>query len=200
MYEGSKSEVVSLSTIQRMKLNLSIFLLTLLIACTGCQTLTRDGLAALPPGEYLKPAFDGRLWILMNRRADQHKSLTEWLPLGQSPISWRESLGGTFFAEGYHKGSMTSEYEEFIRRMRTLCPQITVRIITSNMNDLYYEWRISGCEKQADQTEIGRYVRSTHGIYRLAYVRKGAALVPDERDKWLSLLAEAKLRRTDEKQ
>src|SRR5687768_13095794 len=98
------------------RLNLVLWSLALVVIGAGCQTpLTRSGLPSVPRGEYLKPKFDGRTWILINRDAQAHKTLSEYLPLGQSPLVWTESYGGTFVVEGTHKGSVTNEYESFIR-------------------------------------------------------------------------------------
>ncbi len=168
--------------------------LALIFGCIGCQTLTYDGLPSNPPGEYLKPVFDDRDWVMVNRRADDYKTLTEYSPQDQIDADWTESLGGTFFAEGHYISPIEDEYNNFIRGVRTVCSQVKDKIISQTYNELFYEWRISGCNTQPDQTEIGRYVLSNHGLYRIAYVRRGTILSPEDRKMWLALLSKAELR------
>lgn len=171
-----------------------ILLLALLIAGAGCRTLTRDGSPSVPEGEYLKPAFDGRTWILTNRKATANSSLTEYLPEGQSPLRWQESLGITF---QNRQTSLQSEYESFVASLRSGCRVVAARVRKSNDTELFYEWRANQCYRQPDQTEVGRFIKSPRGIYRIAYVRKGAALTDRDLEKWLALLEKAELRNTD---
>ena len=173
-----------------------IFLFAILLLGTACRApLTVDGLPSVPRREYLKPAFDDRTWVLANRRANPHQSLTEYLPQGQSPLNWTESYGGTFHGEGHHTGSLETQYRKFISDIGKTCNKLESRLFSSGDVDLYYEWKIHDCDEHPDQVELGRFLRSTEGIYRLAYVRKVEALSDTEREKWLSLLHKAQLRR-----
>lgn len=174
---------------------LSVILLLCFFPIACRAPLTTEGLPSVPRREFLKPAFDHRTWILTHRRADETRTLTEFLPAGQSALDWTESYGGTFQAEGHHAGSLQREYNNFIENLQETCGRIESTIISSTEVDLYYEWHLQNCSEHPSQVELGRFLRSTEGIYRLAYVKRIEFLTEAERENWLTLLRQAQLQK-----
>jgi hypothetical protein len=163
----------------------------LALCCQACGGPAQRVEIVGEKGEVLTSPFDGREWFLRNHRSDPGKSMSEYLPAGQSPDRWTESLGGVFRSYAVSNASPLEAYLKFQRDILRVCPAARFQIHDQSESDLVYGWRIDGCAAQPDQTELGRFVRGRAGIYSIAYVSKGPPLTTEQTDKWLALLRSA---------
>lgn len=160
----------------------------------GCRTPLASGEIPGDAGRSLRVPFDARGWYLATNASDPGKAGREYLPLGQSRAAWSESVTGTFISRDLRPASLDQELERFKAGVRQVCPgSAQWRVLRRSADELVYEMRLAGCERQPDQTELGRFLVAPEGMYRAAFVAKGPPLPAERRDRWLAILSDARL-------
>jgi len=157
-----------------------LVILSALLAVAGC--------AGIPLETVSVPAqSDG--WKMGYGNERRGRTILELIPTNESISSWSRMLTIQFL-EGMRqppRAVMTSLEAE----MRSRCPNALWNVIAEDATSITYQWSISNCGGQPDQIELARLLKGNDGVHRVAYVRKGTAFDPSERETWLTALSNA---------
>src|SRR4051812_39219089 len=112
----------------------TLLVVVAVLSLTGC--VTPRGIESVPAGKVLVPQFDDREWVVKTHHSDRYKSMIEYLPKGDSPAAWTESLGGTY--RGYELTNTTPQldYQAFQSDVLQVCPSARFDVLQSPPGEL----------------------------------------------------------------
>lgn len=132
-------------------------------------------------------------WTLATRQGDARLSLREYVPKGESLERWTRFVSVQTFTEARvpYPGARWA-MSECRALLQTRCPGATWAVLSEADDDGTYEWRVTGCQAEPDQHEVGRIMRVGGTWARVTFSVKGR-MDPATRDEWLRRLGEARL-------
>lgn len=144
-----------------------------------------------PPIDHLAFDLDERSWEPARQELRGHQTRTEMVRPGESLADWHELFTVQTFDHTRADVAPPMAMEAALReRLQSRCPDAEWREIAADSAATLYEWRVSGCDGEADRHEVGRIVRGTDLQARVAYTVRGA--MPDSvRDVWVQRLRNA---------
>ncbi len=73
------------------------------------------------------------------------------------------------------------------------CPDTTWNVIAESEEEILYEWRTIDCPGYGSEYEVAKIIRGEIGMHRLAYANKKLPISKDRRNRWVDLIARARL-------
>jgi hypothetical protein len=111
----------------------------------------------------------------------------EWVPTGETVANWTELFTvQRIMGETDHGADAFAA--KHLKALQEDCPNLEGSILKSSYQSTTYEWKVKGCENTDSQHELSRSILSGDYMFRISYSRKGDALSPDVRTKWISVL------------
>ncbi|QQS12094.1 MAG: hypothetical protein IPK81_21675 [Rhodospirillales bacterium] len=142
--------------------------------------------------ERLVFALDDPNWDVALQQVGENRTLTEWMPDGQSAKAWREKLTYQTL-EGLPKlASLDGFLEQIIEGVKKTCPTARLTFLRRSATDALYELVVKGCATQPDQNELVRVVHGRDATHTLHYAVRGV-IEPARRNRWRSLLEQARI-------
>jgi hypothetical protein len=119
--------------------------------------------------------------------------LTEFIREGDDINNWRELVTivnhkvlGDFSPENVFLGIKLKIEKD--------CPNVTEwNVIEKNKNSMLYEWQTNPCLGFPAQHEIARIISGKYNVFQIKYTARGYQLPPDQRAKWLKIIAGSKI-------
>ena len=132
--------------------------------------------------------FDDRNWKIILKNADPYGQVIQYAP-EQAPENGGELITTEFFqssptdAASLEKGVVQTKTALLNR-----CPSLKFKETDRSARSISYEWEVSGCEGEPDQTEMARVAAGKNGLHVIHYAVRKTGLPKTEKDKWRGLL------------
>lgn len=142
--------------------------------------------------------FDDRpRWKLGYREMNRLHTLSEYVPHGESVLSWKEMLQVQRLHKLARQRSPTQLMHNLEEKLKATDPNVRFASLASSDNEAIFQWNTPGTEGRPPQYEIVRIVKGPRDLHRVAYTRRAATLPQGEAQKWLNLLRKAQLKAKD---
>lgn len=149
-------------------------------------------------GEAAKPVFDGRQWELgwsQNKNAAGTGQLVfdEYVLKGETVENWSELVTIQFFP-GLNQQTNLDVFEGSLKNnIMNVCPAAVWDSFEQQKNERYWQFTVTNCKGQPNQSELVRAVKTNEGIHLFHYAIKKAPMPEDVRKTWLSNLKSMKI-------
>ncbi len=129
---------------------------------------------------------------LLTHATDDRYTLEFW-PYGQNKSYWKDVIQINYYNKSVRGHDIDQHLDEYQQRLQKKCPEVELKTLSQTDGDLVYTWSISNCDAIEQQYEIGRYIKSRHGVHQIKYAAKGA--VPSEKyfKRWVRAVESAKV-------
>lgn len=131
-------------------------------------------------------SWDGRAWHIGRHSDDARLTLTQWLLAGQTTAHWTELVALQLFGS---RQSPDQVFADLRTNLERSCPKVVWTTLRRDLQSILYTWQVKDCVSRPDQHEIAKLVRSDEGVYQISYTARDVTLSPDDRDRWIQLLA-----------
>lgn len=132
-------------------------------------------------------------WTLASRLGDAQLSMREYVPAGESLEQWTRFVSvQTFAVDRVPYPGAGRAMSECRALLQARCPGATWTVLSEANDDATYEWRVTGCQAEPDQHEVGRIMRVGGTWARATFSVKGQ-MDAATREEWLRRLGEARL-------
>lgn len=156
---------------------------------------TRGKLEWKYPESVSLPVDQRDRWQWGTNRTDFDEAITESVPKGQSLNNWREIITFQYYSSQRRRFTRFGDMNTISARLKekewvlnSACPNSSFEILNAGSEDTVYSWRTSGCNGHEAQFEFARFVRTSNGIHRIAYAKKGAGYTDEEKRRWLKII------------
>lgn len=138
--------------------------------------------------------FDDRKWRLGFTTHNDRERIEGFVLEGESVENWSELITTQIFpgleTNPSNVGGMVDTTKEMLLKR---CPSLKFKEISRTVEDVLYEWEVSGCSGIDNQTEIARVILGKDGLHVVHYAVKKVGLTGPEKEKWRSLLKKTTL-------
>lgn len=135
---------------------------------------------------------DGRKWRAGHRLVSNVHTTTEYVLPGEQVQNWKELVTvERLLGLSDRKVEPKQLMQSIKKRIQTLDPKATWKVLAENEDDVLYEWRFSNDGKRSPHHEMARLVKGQQDIYRIAYSARSD--LGGNRKTWAKLLNSAKL-------
>jgi len=141
-----------------------------------------------------RSALDVRTWRIAHRSANRTSAVVEWVRRTESMkratamFSTQRLLG--LARRGANAKAMMERIHGGLKRMY---PTLEFDILDDGEDDVLFEWRVPAAHGRPAQHEIARLATGEADIHRIAYVARKPRMGAEERERWRTILANARL-------
>jgi hypothetical protein len=163
------------------------FILALLVVLGGAAA------ARGQVGHRVDLPLDAREWQPLSSTREPGVSIQEYVPVGESGETWTRFVSIQLFAVSSVDFPGASEMLGLCRQILVArCPGAQWRQLEGGDRVATYEWRITGCDGEPDQHELGRVIRRGDVWARITFSVRDA-MDDRTRDEWLGRLRGARI-------
>lgn len=128
--------------------------------------------------------------VVSMKKPSSEDSITEWVREGDDVKNWRELVTLRSASKAWGGASPKA----FLAGMRAAreknCPGATQwNVIREDETSVLYEWRSQPCQGWPALHEIAKIIDGKYKRFRLAYTITVESLPPEQRAKWLKMIA-----------
>lgn len=141
------------------------------------------------------PTDNKNQWKIGYEAAAGGAAIVEFVSNGETVEDWSQLLTVQYFSN-QALGNTPISPQDFAEEIRLISEQkfenIEWNVIKKSPNDIVYEWILpKGFEENPPQDEIVKILKTSSGLFRIAYTKKVASLTPEERTRWTEFITQA---------
>ena len=137
--------------------------------------------------EVAKPVFDQREWQLAwsKKAGTDQETFNEYILKGDNIQNWSELVTIQFFPGLQNKISLNVFANSTKDSITHICPSTEWNVLQKTKTEIIWQFTVTNCHGQQDQTEIARAIRTNQGIHVFHYAIKQAPMPKDKEKVWL---------------
>lgn len=135
--------------------------------------------------------YDNTRWDRGTGTGNAGYFITEAVPKGQTVHNWKEMITMQYYSKKADNRSISKHLQDKKQVLTKVCPDIDFKVLSETETEAVYKWSVANCKGHQDQFELAKFIKTEHGVHRVAYAQKSKTQDKAEHDKWLKIIKAA---------
>lgn len=137
--------------------------------------------------------FDEQAWLAARGNKEDFSYAVQYIPKGDTLENWHEMVTSQFIPRVQAQLQPIQYFNRIMEGITNAGFQPTLTVIEETPDEVTAEFQVSAPEKNVNQDEIMRIIKTDNGFYVLHYATHNGDMGANTRKKWIANLKKSKI-------